>query len=61
MVDTISRIVVGCTAFNDKKLPILKKPESLKAPLIELSEIKHLGKLNAVSYTHLTLPTTGSV
>ena len=46
MVDTISRIVVGCTAFNDKKLPILKKPESLKAPLIELSEIKHLGKLN---------------
>ena len=46
MVDTISRIVVGCTAFNDKKLPILKKPESLKASLIELSEIKHLGKLN---------------
>lgn len=46
MVDTISRIVVGCTAFNDIKLPILKKPESLKAPLIELSEIKHLGKLN---------------
>ena len=46
MVDTISRIVVGCAAFNDKKLPILKKPESLKAPLIELSEIKHLGKLN---------------
>ena len=46
MVDTISRIVVGYTAFNDKKLPILKKPESLKAPLIELSEIKHLGKLN---------------
>ena len=46
MVDTISRIVVGYSAFNDKKLPILRKPESLKAPLIELSEIKHLGKLN---------------
>ena len=46
MDENTPHIAFGCAAFTDKKLPILKKPEFLTAPQIELSEIPHLGKLN---------------
>jgi len=40
------QIGVGNSAFSNKKLPIIKKPQSLDSPQITLSEIPHLGKLN---------------
>ena len=46
MADTSSHMVIGNSAFSNRTLPIIKKPKSLKKPQIDLSEIRHLGKLN---------------
>ena len=46
MTDTSPHMVIGNSAFSNRILPIIKKPESLKTPQIELFEIRHLGKLN---------------
>ena len=42
MADTSPHMVIGDSAFSNRILPIIKKPESLKTPQIELSEIRHL-------------------
>jgi len=46
VADTSSHMVIGNSAFSNRTLPIIKKPKSLKKPQIDLSEIRHLGKLN---------------
>lgn len=46
MAETIFRKTTGSSTFNNRTLPIMLKPEYLKEPQIELSELVHLGKLN---------------
>lgn len=46
MADTSSHIVIGDSAFSNKTLPLMRKPEFINTPQIRLSEIRHLGKLN---------------
>ena len=46
MADASPHMVIGNSAFSNRTLPIIKKPQSLKKPQVELSEIRHLGKLN---------------
>ena len=46
MANVSTHMVIGNSALSNRTLPIIKKPESLKTPQIELSEIRHLGKLN---------------
>ena len=46
MANVSTHMVIGNSALSNRTLPIIKKPESLKTTQIELSEIRHLGKLN---------------
>ena len=46
MAENTSRIALGSAAFENKTLPITKKPDFIEEPQIKVSEILHLGKLN---------------
>ena len=46
MAENISHVAFGSATFQNRTLPITKKPENTEVAQIELSEILHLGKLN---------------
>ncbi len=46
MAENTSHIAFGSAVFENKKLPITRKPGFMEIPQIEVSEILHLGKLN---------------